>query len=210
MLSARFAAARMRVADGTLVSHGQHLPSQTGWLVCEARLSGERKYHLTNHPADTPRRVLGTRDQGVLGMRVGTLAVQGRTGSGLLRGPILAGAAQSCAANHDCVWLPAAPTSGHCFIGGTKSGIQFPGSTAAAILAGSTTGPYRRASLCHLRSVPSLQRHNSLRQREQHGRVVLNKASGTIRRSAIRRDCVKTLVGAEINVVRWIQEVNEN
>ena len=58
MLSARFAAARVRVADGTLVSHGQHLPGQAAWLVCEARSSGERKYYFTNHPADTPRRTL--------------------------------------------------------------------------------------------------------------------------------------------------------
>jgi hypothetical protein len=43
MLSARLASVRVRVADGTLVSHGQHLPGKTAWLVCEARSSGERK-----------------------------------------------------------------------------------------------------------------------------------------------------------------------
>ncbi len=58
MLSARFAAVQVRVTDGTLVSHGKHLPCQAAWLVCEARSSGERKYYLTNHPADTPRRTL--------------------------------------------------------------------------------------------------------------------------------------------------------
>ena len=57
-LSARFAAVRVRIADGMLISHGQHLPGQAAWLVCEARSSGERKYYFTNHPPDTPRRTL--------------------------------------------------------------------------------------------------------------------------------------------------------
>jgi len=59
MLSARFAAVRVRVADGALISRAQHLPGQGAWLVCEVRASGERKYYLTNHPAGTPRMTLG-------------------------------------------------------------------------------------------------------------------------------------------------------
>lgn len=58
MLSAHFAAVRVRVADGVLISHGQHLPGQNAWLVCEVRSSGERKYYFTNHPADTSRMTL--------------------------------------------------------------------------------------------------------------------------------------------------------
>jgi SRSO17 transposase len=58
MLSARFAAVRVCVADGVLASHWQHLPGQAAWLVCEARSSGERKYYFTNHPPNTPRRTL--------------------------------------------------------------------------------------------------------------------------------------------------------
>jgi SRSO17 transposase len=58
MLSARFAAVRVCIADGVLASHWQHLPSQAAWLVCEARSSGERKYYFTNHPPNTPRRKL--------------------------------------------------------------------------------------------------------------------------------------------------------
>lgn len=58
MLSARFAAVQVCVADGTLVSHGQHLPGQAAWLVCEARSTGERKYYFANHPPNTPRRTL--------------------------------------------------------------------------------------------------------------------------------------------------------
>jgi SRSO17 transposase len=58
MLSARFAAVRVCVADGVLASHWQHLPGQAAWLVCEARSSDERKYYFTNHPPNTPRRTL--------------------------------------------------------------------------------------------------------------------------------------------------------
>ena len=61
MLSAHFAAVRVRVADGTLVSHGQHLPGQAAWLVCEARSSGERKYYFTNHPRRTLVRAIKAR-----------------------------------------------------------------------------------------------------------------------------------------------------
>jgi hypothetical protein len=46
------------VLDGDLISHGQHLPGQAVWLVCEARSSGERKYYFTNHPPDTLCRTL--------------------------------------------------------------------------------------------------------------------------------------------------------
>jgi SRSO17 transposase len=53
MLSTRFAAVQARVAAGELISHGQHLPGQAAWLMCEARPSGERKYYFTNHPTNT-------------------------------------------------------------------------------------------------------------------------------------------------------------
>ena len=57
-LKARFAAVRVRVADGPVAARAQHLPGDEGWLVCEARATGERKYHLANHPPDAPLRVL--------------------------------------------------------------------------------------------------------------------------------------------------------
>lgn len=57
-LRAKFAAVRVRVADGILASKGQHLPGDLAWLVGEWRPSGERKYYLTNHPAGTPLRTL--------------------------------------------------------------------------------------------------------------------------------------------------------
>lgn len=57
-LSARFAAVRGRVADGPpqrIHDMGaQHLPGEEVWLVGEHRTTGERKYYLSNLPADTP------------------------------------------------------------------------------------------------------------------------------------------------------------
>jgi len=61
-LSARFAAKRVRVADGPPQRIGhlgqQHLPGEEVWLVGEHRSTGERKYYLSNLPADTPLRKL--------------------------------------------------------------------------------------------------------------------------------------------------------
>ncbi|QPC95456.1 IS701 family transposase (plasmid) [Mesorhizobium sp. INR15] len=57
-LQARFAARRVRVADGPPQRIGtmgaQHLPGEEVWLVGEHRSNGERKYYLSNLPADTP------------------------------------------------------------------------------------------------------------------------------------------------------------
>jgi DDE superfamily endonuclease len=52
-LKASFAATRVRVADGPAAAGGQHLPGQEVWLVGEHRTTGERKYYLAHHPADT-------------------------------------------------------------------------------------------------------------------------------------------------------------
>lgn len=53
----RFAAMRVRVADGpTQRIHdlgAQHLPCEEVWLLGEHRSTGEKKYYLTNLPADT-------------------------------------------------------------------------------------------------------------------------------------------------------------
>jgi SRSO17 transposase len=58
-LSARFAARRVRVADGPQAQNGRRLPNDdTVWLVGERRRSGETKYYLTNHPAEAPLRTL--------------------------------------------------------------------------------------------------------------------------------------------------------
>jgi SRSO17 transposase len=56
-LRAKFAAMRVRVADGPTVRlqgrTGQHLPGDEVWLVGEHRSSGERKFYLSNLPPDT-------------------------------------------------------------------------------------------------------------------------------------------------------------
>ena len=63
-LKAAFAARRVRVADGPAVRlHGrnnQHMPGEAVWLVGERRSSGERKYYLSNLPAETPLRRLAS------------------------------------------------------------------------------------------------------------------------------------------------------
>jgi SRSO17 transposase len=63
-LSARFAAARIRVADGPAQQIGgkpaQHLPGEEAWLVGEHRMSGERKYYLSNLPADAGLKTLAS------------------------------------------------------------------------------------------------------------------------------------------------------
>jgi SRSO17 transposase len=55
-LSARFAATRIRVADGPAQQIGgrpaQHLPGEEAWVVGERRASGETKYYLSNLPAE--------------------------------------------------------------------------------------------------------------------------------------------------------------
>lgn len=61
-LSARFAALRVRIADGPpqrIRDMGaQHMPGEEAWLVGERRAGGERKFYLSNLPADTPLRAL--------------------------------------------------------------------------------------------------------------------------------------------------------
>ena len=61
-LEARFAALRVRTADGPpqrIKDMGQqHLPGDEAWLIGEHRMSGEKKYHLANLPAKTDLRML--------------------------------------------------------------------------------------------------------------------------------------------------------
>jgi SRSO17 transposase len=61
-LEARFAAVRVRTADGPpqrIKDMGQqHLPGDEAWLIGEHRTSGEKKYYLANMPAKTNLRTL--------------------------------------------------------------------------------------------------------------------------------------------------------
>ena len=58
VLSARFAAVRVRVADGPRSPRHGHLPGEEVWLVGEWRSNGERKYYLSNLPPGTSLRGL--------------------------------------------------------------------------------------------------------------------------------------------------------
>ena len=61
-LRARFAAVRVRVADGSprriKEKTHQHLPGEQAWLIGEHRASGEKKYYLANLSAKTDLRTL--------------------------------------------------------------------------------------------------------------------------------------------------------
>src|SRR5262249_936178 len=61
-LKARFAAVRVRIADGPpqrIWNKGQqHLPGDEAWLIGEHRVSGEKKYYLANLPAGMDLRSL--------------------------------------------------------------------------------------------------------------------------------------------------------
>ncbi|GCE90338.1 putative transposase [Komagataeibacter diospyri] len=61
-LAARFAAMRIRVADGPAQRIGgrtaQHMPGEEAWLIGEHRSTGERKYYLSNLSAGTSLRLL--------------------------------------------------------------------------------------------------------------------------------------------------------
>lgn len=57
-LQERFAAVRVRVADGPLFRGTKHLPGEEAWLIGERRHTGERKYYVSNLPAETPLKTL--------------------------------------------------------------------------------------------------------------------------------------------------------
>lgn len=61
-LTAAFSAIRVRSADGKpqrIHDKGQqHMPGEEAWLIGELRASGERKYYLSNLPADTDLKTL--------------------------------------------------------------------------------------------------------------------------------------------------------
>jgi SRSO17 transposase len=60
-LNARFAAVRVRVADGPLNAEDTRLPGEELWLIGEWRDSGETKYDLSNLPQRTAlRRLVAT------------------------------------------------------------------------------------------------------------------------------------------------------
>ena len=111
-LKARFAAVRVRTADGPpqrIWDKGQqHLPGDEAWLIGEHRLSGEKKYYLANLPAEDGPAQLGGHHQGAMDLRAGSPATERRTWSRPLRGAILARPSPSCAHDNDRLRLPPA------------------------------------------------------------------------------------------------------
>lgn len=103
-LSAGFAAVRVEVADGPL-NGSQHLPGEAAWLVGEQRDSGERRYYLTSHPAQTPLRALAAAIKALVG-RAGAQAAQGGAGARPLRGAYAARSARPRAADAHQPRLP--------------------------------------------------------------------------------------------------------
>jgi SRSO17 transposase len=153
MLSAQFASVRVRVADGDLISHGQHLPGQAAWLVCEARSSGERKYYFTSHPPNTPRRTLVRAIKArwaceqahqQLKDELGLDHYEGRSWLGLHHHALLTMIAFSYLQHRRLASALHAEK---------KTDIQCTRSATPAIITGSTSRPYRRAVSHHLQSV---------------------------------------------------------
>ena len=104
-LKARFAAVRVRTADGPpqrIRDKGQqHLPGDEAWLIGEHRMSGEKKYYLANLPADDRPAHLGRHHQGAMDLRAGPSATERGTRPRPLRGTILARPSPSCAHDDD-------------------------------------------------------------------------------------------------------------
>ena len=63
-LAASFAALRVRIANGSpqrIHDKGaQHMPGEEAWLVGERRVTGERKYYLSNRPPTPPQELAAT------------------------------------------------------------------------------------------------------------------------------------------------------
>ena len=111
-LKARFAALRVRIADGPpqrIWDKGQqHLPGDEAWLIGEHRTSGEKKYYLANLPARHGPARPGGHDQGAMGLRAGPSAIERGTRPRSLRGTIVGRPSSSCAHDNDRLRLPPA------------------------------------------------------------------------------------------------------
>jgi SRSO17 transposase len=162
VLSAHFAAVRVCIADGALISHGQHLPGQVAWLVCEVRSSGEHKYYVTNHPADacvvTLVRAIKARwacEQAHQQLKdeLGLDHYEGRSWLGLHHHALLT---MIAFAYLQCRRLHSAAQAGG------KTGPKRPGAAAAAVVAGRTACHYCQVSSRNLPSVSLLPRHDDL------------------------------------------------
>ena len=111
-LKARFAAVRVRTADGPpqrIWDKGQQHPRDEAWLIGEHRASGEKKYYLANLAAGMDLRSLAATIKARWIVRAGPSTVEGGTRARPLRGKVLARPSSSCADGDDCLRVP--PTS---------------------------------------------------------------------------------------------------
>ena len=111
-LKARFAAVRVRTADGPPSGYGIRVSSifQATKLGSSASTAhpGRRNTISPTCPPDGPPQ-LSCDDQGTMDLRAGSSTVEGGTRSRSLRGKILARPSSSCADGDDCLRVP--PTS---------------------------------------------------------------------------------------------------
>ena len=153
-LKARFAALRVRVADGPPQRIGdkgmQHMPGEEAWLVGERRASGEQKYYLANLPRRRSQDI-GRDNQGALGLRAGAPAAQGRTRPRPLRRPLMARSSSPCADGHDRLRLPPASSPRR-----RERGKKNLGRPASADAAGHTKSRRRRPGPRSALAVPAL------------------------------------------------------
>ena len=100
LLKARFAAVRVRVADGPPQRIGgkgmQHMPGRRG--LARRRAPHRRRTEILSREPPGQRRSqnAGRHDQGALDLRAGSPATQGGTRPRPLRGPLMAGASSAC------------------------------------------------------------------------------------------------------------------
>jgi SRSO17 transposase len=98
-LVAEFAALRVRPAEGEQLRNGRHPPGDEVWLLGEHRTTGERKYYLSNLPADVPleklaatikARWVGEQAHQQLKEELGLDHFEGRSWTGLHRHALMA------------------------------------------------------------------------------------------------------------------------
>lgn len=158
-LTARFAAVRVRAADGATAARGQHLPGAAIWLVCERRASGERKYYFTNHPADTTRMTLVRAIKArwaceqahqQLKDELGLDHYEGRSWLGLHHHALLTMMALAFLQHRR---LQSAVRAGK------KNGVRSTRPTTTAVIAGNQARHHRSAQPADPLMLPSLRRH---------------------------------------------------
>src|SRR5947199_5589703 len=112
-LKARFAAVRVRIADGPpqrIWDKGQqHLPGDEAWLIGEHRVSGEKKCYLANLPAGMDLRSLAATIKARWICEQAHQQQEGGARPRPLRGKVVAWSSSSCAHDHDRLCIPPTP-----------------------------------------------------------------------------------------------------